>query len=116
ENVVRNAMAAGGKIADTDVLKRLASARLDAPLVVAGSFGPFKAPMSLMAVGALKELTDTPFPLSPELGKLPQQIDFAVIAIDPDAEAIIDIDADMDAEQSAENFKTSLDGAVSLAK
>lgn len=113
ENVVRNAIMAKGHIADSDLLKKLATAKLDAPLVVAGSFGPFKEPISSMAVNALKE---SPIPLSPELGNLPKQIEFGVVAIDLDAQSIIDIDADMDADQSAENFKTSLEGIVSLAK
>ena len=113
ENVVRSAVAAGGKIADTELLKKLAGAKLDAPLVIAGSFGPFKMTLTQSAINAIKQ---SPIPLSPELGKLPSQIQWAVIAIDPDAEAMIDINADLDAEQSAENFKTSLDGLVSLGK
>jgi hypothetical protein len=113
EIAVRNAVAANGKIADAELLKKLAKAKLDAPLVIAGDLGPFKDSLSAMAVDALK---DSPIPLSPELGKIPAQINWAVISINPDAEAIVDIDADMDGEQSAENFKTALEGVVSAVK
>ncbi len=113
EAIIKQAIDAGGKIADTPLLKKLAGSNLDADFVVAGSLGNFKQPATDALTGMLKQM-QLPIPLHLTAGPLPGQIEYATIAIDLDDPQLIDIDADMDSPEAAENFKTSLAGLVGL--
>lgn len=113
EAIIKQAIDASGKIADSPLLKKLAGSKLDADFVVAGSLGHFKEPATEALTGMLQEMK-LPIPLHLTAGPLPGQIEYATIAIDLDDPQLIDIDADMDSPEAAENFKTSLAGLVSL--
>lgn len=121
EAVVKQVIDAGGKIAKSPILDKLAQSNVDADVVLAGSLGPFKQPAADNLAALIKDsmamLKATGLPVPPleqTAGPLPAQIDYATIAIDLEDPLLIDIDADMDSPQAAENFKVTLEGLLSL--